>query len=135
MNYRYPEHDIMTCFDAIWSAKKTMKPIQFDVAMLQLSDEKPDVFDHSQFIPSPPLGIVGGVDGGSELAQQFPKTVDVNDVIEVCPNCGEWVEDFDGFGVLTHEACGYCSHPASLVNEDGTCTCEVCGQTFEPEGF
>ena len=125
-----------------------MKPIQFDVAMLQLSDEKPDVFDHSQFIPSPPLGIVGGVDGGSELAQQFPKTVDVNDVIEVlcpncgecvievlCPDCGEWVEDFDGFRVLIHEACGYCSHPDSLVNEDGTCTCEVCGQTFEPEGF
>lgn len=28
-----------------------------------------------------------------------------------CPNCGEEVEDLDGFGVLVHEECGYCSHP------------------------
>lgn len=100
-----------------------MKPIQFDVAMLQLSNERTDVFDLAQFCPSPPLGDTGGFDGASELAQQVPKTA--------CPNCGQWVDDFDGFGVLTHEECGYCSHPASLINDDGTLTCEVCGHTFD----
>lgn len=39
-----------------------------------------------------------------------------------CPRCGEWVEDLDGFGVLAHEACGYCSHPSC----DGD-VCTLCG--------
>lgn len=72
-----------------------MKPIQFDVAMLQLSNERTNVFDLAQFCPSPPLGDTGGFDGASELAQQVPKTA--------CPNCGQWVDD----GTLTCEVCGH----------------------------
>jgi hypothetical protein len=32
------------------------------------------------------------------------------------------VDDFDGFGVLAHAACGYCSHPS---RDDGVCG--ICG--------
>ena len=39
-----------------------------------------------------------------------------------CPQCKEWMEDRDGFGVLAHEKCGYCSHP-SITGEE----CDVCG--------
>ncbi len=41
-----------------------------------------------------------------------------------CPHCREWLEDLDGFGVLRHEACGYCSH--AVVGGDA---CELCGET------
>lgn len=40
-----------------------------------------------------------------------------------CPRCGKWIDDNDGFGVLAHGACGYCSHPSTL---DGTCG--ICGE-------
>ncbi len=45
-----------------------------------------------------------------------------------CPQCKEWLPDFDGFGALAHtkpayaDGCGYCSHPALA---DGVC--EICG--------
>lgn len=32
--------------------------------------------------------------------------------MSVCPSCGTEVEDLDGFGVLAHDECGYCSHPS-----------------------
>lgn len=50
----------------------------------------------------------------------------------LCPRCGMFVIDYDGFGVLAHvsteehpddTACGYCSHPAY---EDNRCT--ICGE-------
>lgn len=41
-----------------------------------------------------------------------------------CPNCHAMIEDFDGFGVLAHEECGYCSHPSRT---DGVCG--ICGDT------
>ena len=40
----------------------------------------------------------------------------------MCPKCGEWVVDYDGFGVLRHAACGYCQHPSI----DGG-VCGLCG--------
>jgi hypothetical protein len=40
-----------------------------------------------------------------------------------CPKCGDLVDDADGFGVLAHDACGYCSHPSV----DGG-VCGVCGE-------
>jgi len=43
-----------------------------------------------------------------------------------CPKCGEWVPDYDGFGVLFHPTCGYCQH-ASVV--DGVCS--FCGGAIE----
>jgi len=43
-----------------------------------------------------------------------------------CPRCGAWVEDFDGFGVLAHEACGYCSHPSGYGG-----VCQICGGNDE----
>lgn len=46
----------------------------------------------------------------------------------LCPRCGEWVDDFDGFGVLAHAACGYCSHP-SLTGG----VCGICEARIEPE--
>lgn len=45
-----------------------------------------------------------------------------------CPECGAWVEDHDGFGVLAHtkpvypDGCGYCCHPS----RDGG-ICGICG--------
>lgn len=39
-----------------------------------------------------------------------------------CPRCGVEQEDFDGFGVLACEACGYCTHPERY---GGICT--ICG--------
>lgn len=45
------------------------------------------------------------------------------DMIE-CPKCGIKQEDFDGFGVLYCEACGYCTH----ASVNGT-VCTLCGNT------
>jgi len=42
--------------------------------------------------------------------------------IMTCPKCGAEYEDFDGFGVLYCEKCGYCIH-ASI--SDGHC--DYCG--------
>lgn len=42
-----------------------------------------------------------------------------------CPWCGEWVEDWDGFGVVAHlgdGGCGYCAH----LSADGG-FCNYCG--------
>jgi len=41
-----------------------------------------------------------------------------------CPQCKAWVDDMDGFGVLRHEACGYCSH-ASVTGA----VCGLCGES------
>ena len=38
-----------------------------------------------------------------------------------CPKCVERVEDFDGFGVLAHDKCGYCSHPSRYGGVCGIC--------------
>jgi len=49
-----------------------------------------------------------------------------------CPNCGRWVEDLDGFGVLVHDECGYCSHPDVYGGGDvmtRTCVVEGCDRT------
>jgi len=42
-----------------------------------------------------------------------------------CPNCGNVSDDFDGFGVLACDACGFCTHPA--ITGD---VCEICGKVF-----
>lgn len=39
-----------------------------------------------------------------------------------CPKCGKPVEDLDGFGVLIHDECGYCSHPDVYGD-----VCRACG--------
>ena len=44
-----------------------------------------------------------------------------------CPKCGKWIDDHDGFGVLAHDECGYCSHPSAQGNERGQMICDVCG--------
>lgn len=41
----------------------------------------------------------------------------------LCPKCHEWVDDFDGFGVLAHDKCGYCSHPSITGG-----VCGICGK-------
>ncbi len=46
-----------------------------------------------------------------------------------CPRCGQWVVDTE-FGVIRHESCGYCKHPArDLVN--GKWRCGICGDEKE----
>ncbi len=52
----------------------------------------------------------------------------------LCPNCGKWVDDLDGFGVLAHyepmeDACGYCSHPSRDAG-----ICSICGDIRYYEG-
>jgi hypothetical protein len=44
----------------------------------------------------------------------------------MCPQCHTLIDDFDGFGVLAHDACGYCSHP-SLTGG----VCEICKARIE----
>lgn len=51
-------------------------------------------------------------------------------VIIECPRCGAEQEDFDGFGVVHCEDCGYCTHPAATDN-----ICEICGEDITPRGF
>ena len=43
-------------------------------------------------------------------------------IMIACPQCGAEQEDFDGFGVIHCEACGYCVHPSVT---DGVCG--ICG--------
>jgi hypothetical protein len=47
-----------------------------------------------------------------------------------CPKCREWVDDFDGFGVLIHDECGYCCHP-SASKKDGNWKCDHCKTVLE----
>ena len=50
-----------------------------------------------------------------------------------CPQCKAEVPDFDGFGVLAHDACGYCSHPAMDQDEHGRWLCGICGKEKSDE--
>ena len=45
----------------------------------------------------------------------------------LCPGCGEWVEDPDGFGVLYHPECGYCVHASQAGDGQGGWVCQDCG--------
>jgi hypothetical protein len=38
-----------------------------------------------------------------------------------CPRCEALVASDDGFGVLVHDDCGYCSHPSADGGECLTC--------------
>ncbi len=51
----------------------------------------------------------------------------------MCPKCSGWVADYDGFGVLRHEACGYCAHPSSDRDDTGRWRCGLCGVVTEPQ--
>lgn len=58
---------------------------------------------------------------------EFPEEDLFNDTPETkCPRCGRWIEDMDGFGVVRHESCGYCSH----ISIDGG-VCGLCGEREE----
>jgi len=61
----------------------------------------------------------GGVKGALSTARA-PAADDVPSMR--CPKCGESMPDHDGFGVLHHEKCGYCTH-VSRTNG----VCELCG--------
>lgn len=39
-----------------------------------------------------------------------------------CPNCKVMHVDYDGFGVLYCDACGYCKHPSVTGAK-----CDLCG--------
>jgi hypothetical protein len=43
-----------------------------------------------------------------------------------CPKCGKLYDDFDGLSFSYCTACGYCSHPNSMI-ENGKEICGVCG--------
>lgn len=53
-----------------------------------------------------------------------------------CPKCAHEQIDLDGFGFITCEACGYCTHPSFSGEQCEFCGapdypwCEACG---EPE--
>ena len=51
------------------------------------------------------------------------------ETLSVCPKCEALVEDLDGFGVLFHDGCGYCSHPDVY---DGAC--RACGAALNGDG-
>jgi methionyl-tRNA synthetase len=53
--------------------------------------------------------------------------VEDDQVIIACPRCGVEQADFDGFGVVNCEACGYCTHPSAYGG-----VCEICGAVVEP---
>ncbi len=79
---------------------------------------------------------------GAQLAAKYgfkPHTpapapsLDAQHDFSLCPKCGAWVPDFDGFGVLAHirpvhpDGCGYCSHPS---RDDGVCG--ICSHVAPP---
>lgn len=57
----------------------------------------------------------------------------------LCPRCGEWVPGEYEFGVLRHEACGWCAHPTlSVVKTLGVIgvvafVCDLCGDRRDEE--
>lgn len=54
-------------------------------------------------------------------------------VIAHCPVCGVEQEDWDGFGVLVCDACGFCAHPSSSGTElPGVYQCDTCGRLAPP---
>jgi hypothetical protein len=67
--------------------------------------------------PTPPAGNAPDDDGSKPV---FAPPADVP--LTQCPRCKQRIEDHDGFGVLYHEACGYCVH-ASRTNS----VCDFCG--------
>lgn len=48
-------------------------------------------------------------------------TYDSGPVLVSCPKCSALQEDFDGFGVLYCEKCGYCTHASIDGNVCGLC--------------
>ena len=44
-----------------------------------------------------------------------------------CPRCGAEYEDFDGFGVVYCEACGFCRHVSRSGAGPGRWVCDCCG--------
>lgn len=42
-----------------------------------------------------------------------------------CPRCGAMHIDYDGFGVLYCEHCGYCKHPSITAGVCNLCSREV----------
>jgi len=64
------------------------------------------------------------------LKEESDKMLLSDEMPEVaCPKCGELQQDFDGFGVVFCESCGYCVHPSWSFNESRKrFACEVCGK-------
>jgi len=62
--------------------------------------------------------LEGSVRGMAVDAAEEALTELAGQTVAVCPSCDGEVFDFDGFGVLAHEDCGWCSHPAI---DDGQC--------------
>lgn len=48
-----------------------------------------------------------------------------------CPKCRGWQDDYDGFGVLHCEACGYCAHPSASGDDAGNMVCDICNATIK----
>ena len=48
-----------------------------------------------------------------------------------CPACGQWQPDYDGFGFLACDYCGYCKHPCATGDADGDMVCDICGYIVE----
>jgi len=44
-----------------------------------------------------------------------------------CPKCRKRMLDYDGFGCVRHEECGYCAHGS--VDDGGRC--RICGELLE----
>lgn len=63
---------------------------------------------------------------------QYEPEDDDEDDYQPCPHCGR-LRVADGMPFVYCPICGYCEHPASIVNDDGSCTCEVCEKTFTPQ--
>jgi hypothetical protein len=45
----------------------------------------------------------------------------------ICPKCGEWNDDWDGFGVLKCSRCDFCAHPSRDAHDRGEWVCGLCG--------
>jgi hypothetical protein len=44
-----------------------------------------------------------------------------------CPKCGAFQDNFDGFSFQYCPACGYCSHPNSMIEGEKE-ICGICGR-------
>ena len=64
------------------------------------------------------------------MSDQLKKDCSYPDV--ECPKCGEWQQDFDGFGVQKCASCDYCRHPSISLKLDGM-RCDLCGKQEPPQ--
>lgn len=75
------------------------------------------------------MSVRVGAEAGELLARMSAGAEGgVDDADAPCPKCDAWVSGAGEFGVVRHEACGYCAHPSRDFDDTRSVwTCALCG--------